>query len=315
MKHIFIKASLLVFAALTFSACSGDDDNDPESSGINIPEIDDECCNEEETFLAYTFLTNGFVKEIESLREQVDGKYELRVYSAAGKLHVGYNDLYFSLTKLSNGGYVRDFDITDITPLMTMTGGMSMQHSMPIGPNAVVHDQTFPAVRRAWVSFLMSSGDNGYWDLAYTLEKEGSKWRKEDTRIVVEPLAEPRVWLKSFKVGDNTFYLSLANATDFRTGNNIIKAYVSKVGTDRKQPYLLASERFTIDIYPTMPDMGNHSSPGNEALTLQPDGSYEGRLNLSMTGTWDIHLHVKDAEGNSVAGEEGLSELFWTVVI
>jgi hypothetical protein len=34
-----------------------------------------------------------------------------------------------------------------------------------------------------------------------------------------------------------------------------------------------------------------------------------------MTGTWDIHLHIKDADGNTVAGGEGLSDLYWTVSI
>ena len=64
-----------------------------------------------------------------------------------------------------------------------------------------------------------------------------------------------------------------------------------------------------------MPDMGNHTSPNNEPLTLQPDGSYEGKLNLTMTGEWDIHLNVKDSEGNTVAGGEALSTLYWKVTL
>ena len=31
---------------------------------INIPDTDEECCNAEETFLAYSFLNNGYVKEL-----------------------------------------------------------------------------------------------------------------------------------------------------------------------------------------------------------------------------------------------------------
>ena len=43
--------------------------------------------------------------------------------------------------------------------------------------------------------------------------------------------------------------------------------------------------------------------------------SYQGKLKLTMTGTWDIHLHVKDAAGNTVAGGEELSDLYLTVII
>jgi hypothetical protein len=34
-----------------------------------------------------------------------------------------------------------------------------------------------------------------------------------------------------------------------------------------------------------------------------------------MTGIWDIHLHVKDAAGKTVAGGELLSDLYWTISI
>ena len=94
-----------------------------------------------------------------------------------------------------------------------------------------------------------------------------------------------------------------------------MSAYVSKKGDNSALPYLPSTEVFTIDIYPTMPDMGNHTSPNNEPLQLQNDGSYQGKLNLTMTGVWDIHLHVKDASGKTVAGGEGLSELYWTISI
>jgi hypothetical protein len=121
--------------------------------------------------------------------------------------------------------------------------------------------------------------------------------------------------LKSFKYCDTTYYLSLASVESLEVGDNVIKAYVSKQSADKKTPYALADQEFTIDIYPTMPDMGNHTSPNNEPLTLQNDGNYQGKLNLTMTGIWDIHLHVKDTSGKTVAGGELLSDLYWTVSI
>ena len=311
MKQTHIPYIISLFAAALFWSCSGTDDGPVP---ITIPEVDDECCNAEETFLAYSFLNNGYVKEIVSLRDTIDSKYAVSVYAANGKLHVGYNDLFFAVTKISNQGYVRDFSVTEITPLMTMTA-MGMQHSTPTLTESTLYNETFPAVQRAWVSYVMSSGDSGFWELSYKVSTNGKSVVHEPTQTNVNALTQGQTWLKSFKYNDQTYYLSLINPNNFQTGNNIIQAYVSKQGADKKAPYPLAEEQFTIGIYPTMPDMGNHSSPNNEALTLQPDGSYQGKLNLTMTGLWDIHLHIKDADGNTVAGGEDLSDLFWTITI
>ena len=137
----------------------------------------------------------------------------------------------------------------------------------------------------------------------------------EKKDIVVSALPEEQVWLKSFKVGDDTFFLSLVNPTDWKTGTNNIKAYVSKKSNPITTPYALAAETFTVDIDPRMPDMGNHTSPNNTPLVKQEDGSYQGTINLTMTGLWRIHLKVKDSEGNIVAGGEEGSTLFWDVTI
>ncbi len=312
MKEKLFLFVALLNSALLFTACGSDNYDSPVS--ITIPaNTDEECCNAEETFLAYTFLNNGYLKEVESLRETIGEQYELRVYTRSGKFHIGYNDVFFALTKLSNGGYVRDFDISDIEPLMTMTA-KNMKHSTPAVTQAELYDASFPAVRRAWVSFLMKSNDNGYWELSYKLTAKAGSITHEASLITVDALADGLSWLKSFKVGSDTYYISLVNPNEYAQGSNEIRAYISKLNTDRTKPYPLAEEEFTVEIYPAMPDMGNHSSPGNEPLILQADGSYKGKLNLSMSGLWDIHLNVKDANGNTVAGGEELSELYWTII-
>ncbi len=310
---------LLLFLGLStgllFSSC-GDDVQ--ENVVINIPDTDEECCNAEETFLAYSFLNNGYVKELTELRDTIDNKYVLKVYSAGGKLHVGYNDLFFALIKIATDGYVRDFQVNDIRPLMTMTA-MGMQHSTPAETETTVYNETFPAVRHAWVSFLMSSGDNGYWELSYKAAWQQKKIEHTLTVIEVNALPAGQNGLKSFKKDDQTYYLTLVNPNTFQTGNNPIRAYVSKQSADKKVPYLTAEETFTIEITPTMPDMGDHSSPNNTPLIKQENGVYEGNLNLSMTGLWNIHLVVKDQEGTIVAGGDndnsGYSSLYWSVTI
>ena len=102
MKKLALYLTIGLFSTNIFSSCNSNEEDGLVT--INIPTGDIECCNAEETFLAYTFLNNSYVKEIPSLRDTIGGKYAVSAYSANGKLHVGYNDLFFTVTKLSNQG-------------------------------------------------------------------------------------------------------------------------------------------------------------------------------------------------------------------
>jgi len=316
MRKIF---SLLLSAAILtgFVACNSNDDNG--TPDIEIPGItfdgDIDCCSAEEALQVYKFLQT--VRIIPELSTVIDGKYNVFVYSSTGTFHTGYNDIFFVATKKKNGNYVKNFDIKNVTPLMYMVK-MDMHHSTPVGA-VESFDNGILAVRRGWVSFLMNTSDAGSWTLAYNakvLEGEGGI---EATDIVVDALPEGQIWLKNFKVDDQTYFLSLVNPTDWKTGTNEIVAYVSQKSQPITTPYALAAERFTIEIDPRMPDMGNHTSPDNTALTRQDDGSNRGTINLTMTGLWRIHLTVKDSEGNVVAGgddlSDGYSSLFWDVTL
>jgi hypothetical protein len=66
--------------------------------------------------------------------------------------------------------------------------------------------------------------------------------------------------------------------------------------------------------------MGNHTSPDNVPLTYnESKGAYTGSVNLTMTGQWNLHLVIKDEDGNIVAGDtnddSGYSNLYWSVVL
>lgn len=250
MKKRVVYLFMSLLGSMLFLSCNSSSEDSPVD--ITIPEVDEECCNAEETFLTYTFLNNGYVKEIPELRDTIDGKYALSAYSANGKLHIGYNDIFFALVKISTQGYVRDFNVTDISPLMTMSA-MNMKHSTPTATETVVYDETFPAVRRAWVSFLMKSEGNDFWELTYKASFKNASVQHASTVINVNGLNEGITWLKSFKYNDATYYLSIVNPNQYQTGVNTIKAYVSKQNADRTQPYPLATETFTIDIYPPCP--------------------------------------------------------------
>ena len=297
-----------------FLICNSNDDG--VQAGIEIPGItitdDADCCSAEEALNTYNFLKT--VKLIPELSTEIDGKYNVYVYTKTGSFHTGYNEIYFVSTKKETGNYIKELTVTGHTPLMFMSK-MNMYHSTPVSEKSRIVNYDYLAVKRVWVSFLMETSDAGSWTYSYEVNVLGKSGGVEKKDITVNALPEGQVWLKSFKVGDDTFFLSLVNPTDWKTGTNTIKAYVSKKSNPITTPYALAAETFTVDIDPRMPDMGNHTSPNNTPLVKQEDGSYQGTINLTMTGLWRIHLKVKDSEGNIVAGGEEGSTLFWDVTI
>ena len=314
VMRLFFAAAVLV----GLTACNSNDDFGTQA--IEIPGVtvdgDVDCCSAEEALQVYNFLQT--VKIIPELSTVVDGKYNVFAYSKTGTFHTGYNEIYFVATKKKNSNYVKNFDIDGLTPLMLMVK-MNMKHSTPAGGKAESFEEEYLAVKRTWVSFVMNTSEAGSWTLGYNVSVLGSTGGIEAADITVDALPEGQAWLKSFKNGNDTYYLSLVTPTDLQTGKNVITAYVSKKSSKATVPYALAEESFTIEIDPRMPDMGNHTSPDNVALTRQADGSYQGTVNLTMTGRWRIHLTIKDAEGNVVAGgddlSDGYSSLYWEVTI
>ena len=310
-----VKRLFLVLAAVALTACNSNDDG--VEAGIEIPGItitdDVECCSAEEALQVYKFLQT--VKIVPGLTREIDGKYNIFAYTRNGSFHNGYNEIFFVATKRSTGNYVKDFEVTNISPLMHMVK-MDKYHSTPTGPAAERFDNDILAVKRSWISFLMNTSEAGSWTLSYDALVLGKEEKIEKQDIVVDALPNGQAWLKSFKVGDDAYFLSLVNPSDWKTGTNTIKAYISKKSDPITTPYALATETFTVEIDPRMPDMGNHTSPDNTPLVKQRDGSYQGTINLTMTGLWRIHFTVKDAQGNVIAGgEEELSSLYWDVTL
>ena len=312
-KNSFLSV-VVVLLGTTVTSCNSNDDG--VQAGIEIPGItitdDIDCCSAEEALQVYRFLQT--VKIVPELSTVIDGKYNVFAYTKTGALHTGYNDIYFVATKQSTGNSIKNFDVTNLTPLMHMVK-MDMYHSTPVGPDAASFNDGYLAVKRTWVSFVMNTSDAGSWTLSYDALVLGKTGGVEKQDVVVNALPDGQAWIKSFKVGDDTYYLSLVNPNEWQTGTNGIRAYVSKKSAKATTPYTLASDIFTIDIDPRMPDMGNHTSPDNTALVKQTDGSYQGTINLTMTGLWRIHLTVRKADGDIVAGGGELSSLYWDVTI
>ena len=317
IRKCFKIVAVALFGAV-LSSCNSNDDLgkvDIEIPGVTF-DGDIDCCSAEEALQVYKFIQT--VKIIPDLSTEIDGKYNVYAYSKTGSFHVGYNDIYFVVTKKKNGNYVKNFEFSGITPHMLMVK-MNMKHSTPVSAGVESFNDNYLAVKHGWISFVMATSDAGSWTLKYDYSILGSTGTTSEAAITVDALPAVQEWVKSFKAGENTYYISLVNPTDWKTGKNAITAYVSKKNTPATTPYGLASEQFVIEIDPRMPDMGNHTSPDNVGLSRQSDGSYQGTVNLTMTGRWRIHLTVKDAQGNVVAGgddlSDGYSSLYWEVTI
>ncbi|MCR4769808.1 MAG: FixH family protein [Bacteroidaceae bacterium] len=317
VKGLF-KGFFMIIVVTVLVACSSNDDG--VQAGIEIPGItitdDINCCSAEEALQVYRFLQT--VKIIPELQTEIDDKYNVYAFTRTGTFHVGYNEIFFVATNKATGNYIKNFELKSITPLMYMSN-MNMYHSTPIGETKLDFDDDALALKSVWVSFLMNTSEAGSWTLSYDAQVLGKQGGLDKAEITVKSLPEGQQWLKSFKIGSDTYYLSLVNPLDFQTGINTIRAYISKKNTPITTPYPLSSETFTIEIDPRMPDMDNHTSPDNIALSQQSDGSYQGSIKLTMTGLWRIHLTVRDKNGNVVAGGDtqsnGYSSLYWDVTI
>ncbi len=317
MKKVF--TFVLTIASLGLFSCNSNDDAfgniDIEGTGITITD-DVDCCSAEEALQVYKFLQT--VKIIPELSTVVNDKYNVFAYSKNGSFHTGFNEIYFVATKKSSGNYIKNFDITNLTPLMHMTK-MDKYHSTPTGGSVESFNNSYLAVKRGWISFVMNSGETGTWALSYDAKVLGADGGIQNKDITVNALPDGQEWIKSFKVGEDpstssgqaNYYISLVNPLDWKTGTNTVQAYISKKNAaSLTSPWPVATEQFEVEIVPTMPDMGNHTSPDNTPFTLQTDGSYQATLNLTMTGLWRLHLTVKDSKGNIVAGGDDLSDGF-----
>jgi hypothetical protein len=304
-----------ILFGISFSACSSAVD---DSSEVDINYVEDEeCCSldqEEQTLL--------YVRDLHELTFSesfsVD-RFTVKIYTKGTELHAGYNDIYFTVEKPKTGRHVKDVEFSEITPLMTM-GKMNMSHSTPVG--GIKQVTSWIPVFHTWVAFLMPTDKDNQntWALSFKYRINELEGEFSTSDLTVNALDSDDEVMKSFTVDGTTYFLSLANASDLKTGENDITAYISQKPSTITTAYPLAEKKFTVELTPTMPDMGNHTSPDNKALTYKTaTNSYSGRLNLTMTGRWNIHLVVKDEDGNIVAGgtndDSGYSNLYWSIHI
>jgi hypothetical protein len=86
-----------------------------------------------------------------------------------------------------------------------------------------------------------------------------------------------------------------------RTGSNTVRVRVT--GSDGKP---ITGSQVTVSIFmPAMPQMGMAAMHATAALTEQGAGNYEGKLDVPMSGTWQVTVNV--LRGGHVIGTKKLS--------
>ncbi|MDP4237954.1 MAG: FixH family protein [Bacteroidota bacterium] len=249
--------------------------------------------------------------KLQKLQEFTRGDYTFYVYKKdTGNLVVGYNEVYIQLKNNKSGNYVENATLS-WKPLMHMA---SMSHACPYSSIQKVSDTK--TLYKGYFIFIMASDDTEYWEITYDYTSGNDTIVEVASRLTVNS-ATGRVRYKSFKGTDNvSYFLAMVEPAAPRVGTNDITAYLyKKVDMLTFNPV----ENYTVEIDPRMPDMDNHTSPNNVNLAYDAaSGLYKGKLNLTMTGYWQVNLIVRNAgnailKGDSITATTPASSIYFGI--
>jgi hypothetical protein len=201
------------------------------------------------------------------------------------KLETGLTPIYLRIT--SGGQAVNDATVT-FAPMMAMTGGTG--HGAPVLAPPSLDNGGF---YRCDVVFPMASATDGTWSATIGITRGGAA-------AVQVPLASLPVAdtgrSASFSGGSNKYLLSLNLTQAPKVGlNPIVVTLHTKEGMDFMP---VSDATFTLD--PEMPSMGHGASGSVSPTATSITGRYEGKLSLSMAGTWEAT--VSASRGGAVVG-------------
>ena len=249
--------------------------------------------------------------------------FTFHIYSSDGKLHVGFSEVFITLTD-QNNSFVTNFTVSDFRPLITDL----TTHSAPVGKVVKVDSGLY----KSWFSFLAS----GAWSLSFNYTIGGDTTKQSDLTgksITGVPLAVriyptysddtsyKAKWIDSFTYNNSTYYVTLAYPQSLVMGTQTVKAYINRKDS-LLLPYQIVNGGFYITHVPVMESMG-HSSSGNvQFIWNATDSVYNATIHFSMEGDWRINLQVYDSGTNSLVGgtvfnyENGQSSsLYWDIFL
>ena len=249
--------------------------------------------------------------------------YTFHIYSSDGKLHVGFSEVFITLTD-QNNSFLTNFTVSDFRPLTTDL----TTHSTPVG-NVVKVDSV---LYKTWFSFLAS----GIWSLSFNYTIGGDATNQSNLTVksitgvslVVrnyptysDDTSYKARWIDSFTYNNSTYYVTLAYPQSLVLGTQTVKAYINRKDSVLR-PYQIVNGGFYIRQVPVMESMG-HSSSGNVQFTWNAtDSVYNATIHFSMEGDWRINLQVYDSGTSSLVGGSAFdyqngesSTLYWDIFL
>lgn len=236
--------------------------------------------------------TSGLIKVIDGYALGAAAKVE--VYTKE-KFFAGYNKLYFALYDSMTGKRITNSHI-HLNPVMKMMNG---SHSCPReDPDENAINELFPGS----VGFTMATVDKGAWTLEVNVHNHtNSKNGKNIFPIrVVSPPIECKAVYRIPKEAPNTLYYVFHYFPEkIKVGINTFEIMVfTKTPVFADQNYLPA-ENLTVKFSPKMITTGD-ASENNENPAHTVGAYYQGKVNFSKAGDWNLNIEVFDNKNNSL---------------
>ena len=211
---------------------------------------------------------------------------------------VGYNYVVARLVETGTSNLVTNADVT-FKPMMNMT---SMSHSCPV--EQPMYDADLNGYSGT-TTFVMPTSQMGSWE--YTLEVVAAGGMDVHTAtfdITVMEKSEKKLYSFVSNTDNSKVFVALIEPKDPKVGMNSFEVVIYKKESMMMWP---AYNGLMIEIDPQMPSMG-HGSPNNVDPTFLDNGHYQGMVNFTMSGYWEINLDIKDAAG-TVMNDDGFFEM------
>jgi hypothetical protein len=207
---------------------------------------------------------------------------------------MGYNRLHVVvLDSADTKKNITDAHIS-FAPLMDM--GM-MKHSCPFtNPENKVEDGTKAFVGS--VVFIMPSTSTGSWMIDINVQNNATNQEgMASFDITVIEDTEPRLFSFVSAFDSSKLFVALIDPMKPETGINKFNLGIYKKETMMSFPGV---EGIVVKSEPWMPSM-NHGSPNNVDPVSVGNGMYEGQVNFTMTGYWQIMLDFETANQDTIA--------------
>jgi hypothetical protein len=208
--------------------------------------------------------------------EQGGAKFDL--YSASGtSLLSGYNDIGFKVfinSEEKKTGYVKFY------PKMVHPFLPNATHSSPVSPK-FYYDES-KKIFAGYASFFMISDSVSNWFGFYNYNDEN---HADSLRFIVNANPDAQVKMFPDEQENCSYYITVVTPMYPNIGFNALKLLLHKTYDDVDYTQIDSAQMF---IRTWMTSMGHGSSENiNPAYT--GNGYYEGRINLTMSGTWTVY--------------------------